>query len=98
MVAMLSAYASWYAEDSLQRARSVPKLIHGLKRQDRLVNARHCGTCEALFRTRRRALPTLLGQQKRQRRTSRQLRDEYGPYMEDALAAESHGYRSNSVA
>ena len=98
MLAMLSSYASWYAEDYLQRALSLPKLIHGLKHKDRFVNAMHCGTFEALFRNLRRALPTLLCKQKRKRRTSRQLLDEYGPYMEDALAASSHGYRSNSVA
>ena len=89
---------SWYAEDYLQRALSLPKLIHGLKHKDRFVNAMHCGTFEALVRHLRRALPALLCKQKRKRRTSRQLLDEYGPYMEDALAASSHGYRSNSVA
>ena len=87
MLAMLSSYASWYAEDYLQRELSLPKLINWLKRKDRFVNAMHCGTFEALFRHLRRALPTLLCKQKRKRRTSRQLLDEYGPYMEDALAA-----------
>jgi hypothetical protein len=87
MLAMLSSYASWYAEDYLQRELSLPKLINWLKRKDRFVNAMHCGTFEALFRNLRRALPTLLCKQKRKRRTSRQLLEEYGPYMEDALAA-----------
>jgi hypothetical protein len=98
MLAMRSSYASWYAADDLQRALRFPQVIKGLKRQDRWVNARPCGTCEALFRTLRRALPTLRCQPTRNRRTSRQLLDEYGPSMEDALAASSHGYRSNSVA
>ena len=87
MLAMLSSYAAWYAEDYLQRELSLPKLINWLKRKDRFVNAMPCGTFAALFRTLRRALPTLLCQQKRKRRTSRQLLDEYGPYMEDTLAA-----------
>jgi hypothetical protein len=87
MLAMISSYASWYAEDYLQRELSLPKLINWLKRKDRFVNAMHCGTFEALFRHLRRALPALLCKQKRKRRTSRQLLDEYGPYMEDALAA-----------
>jgi len=87
MLAILSSYASWYAEDYLQRALSVPKLIHGLNRKNRVVNAMHGGTFEALWRNRRRALPTLLCKQKRKRRTSRQLIEEHGAYMEDALAA-----------
>ena len=87
MLAILSSYASWYAEDYLQRALSVPQLIHGLNRKNRVVNAMHGGTFEALWRNRRRALPTLLCKQKRKRRTSRQLIEEHGAYMEDALAA-----------
>ena len=87
MLAMISSYASWYAEDYLQRELSLPKLINWLKRKDRFVNAMHCGTLEALFRNLRRTIPKLLCKQKRKRRTSRQLIEEYGPYMEDALAA-----------
>ena len=44
MLAMLSSYASWYAEDYLHRELSLPKLINWLKRKDRLVNAMHGGT------------------------------------------------------
>jgi hypothetical protein len=87
IVAMMSSYASWYAEDYLQRELSLPKLINWLKRKNRLVNAMPGGTVEALLRHLRRALPKLLCKQKRKRRTSRQLIEEYGVYMEDALAA-----------
>jgi Transposase DDE domain len=87
MVAMISSDASWYAEDYVERALSLPKLIHWLQRKDRFVNAMPGGTFEALFRNLRRVLPTLLCKQKRKRRTSRQLLEEYGPYMEDALVA-----------
>jgi len=44
MLAMISSYASWYAEDYLHRELSLPKLINWLKRKDRLVNAMHGGT------------------------------------------------------
>ena len=87
MLAMISSYASWYAEDYLQRELSLPKLINWLKRKNRLVNAVHDGTLEALLRNLRRALPKLLCKQKRKRRTSRQLIAEYEPYMEEAIAA-----------
>jgi hypothetical protein len=87
MLAMISSYASWYAEDHLHRELSLPKLINWLKRKDRLVNAMHDGTLETLLRHLRRALPKLLCKQRRKRRTSRQLIAEYEPYMEDALAA-----------
>ena len=87
VLAMISAYASWYAEDYLQRELSLPKLINWLKRKNRLVNAMHDDTLEALLRNLRRAIPKLLCKQKRKRRTSRQLIAEYEPYMEDALAA-----------
>jgi hypothetical protein len=87
MLAMISSYASWYAEDHLHRELSLPKLINWLKRKDRLVNAMHDGTLETLLRNLRQALPKLLCKQRRKRRTSRQLMAEYEPYMEDALAA-----------
>jgi hypothetical protein len=51
MLAMISSYASWYAEDYLQRELSLPKLINWLKRKNRLVNAVHDGTLEALCAT-----------------------------------------------
>jgi hypothetical protein len=87
MLAIISSYASWYAEDYLHRELSLPKLINWLKRKGRFVNAMHDGTLEALLRNLRRALPKLLCKQKRKRRTSRQLVEDYGPYMEDTLAA-----------
>lgn len=87
MLAMMSSYASWYAEDYLHRELSLPKLINWLKRKNRFVNAMHDGTLEALLRHLRRAIPKLLCKQKRKRRTSRQLIEEYGLYMEDAIAA-----------
>jgi len=87
MLTLISSYASWYAEDYLQREISLPKLINWLKRKGRFAKAIHVGTLDALFSDLRRALPTLLCKQKRRRRTSRQLIEEYGHYMEDALAA-----------
>jgi hypothetical protein len=98
MLTRISSYASWYAEDSLQRDISVPKLINWLKRTGRFAKAIHVGTLDALFSDLRRALPTLLCQQTRRRRTSRQLIEEYGHSMEDALAAESHDDESSSLA
>jgi hypothetical protein len=87
MLAMISSYASWYAEDYLQRELSLPKLINWLKRKCRFVNAMHFGTLETLLRNLRRAIPKLLCKQKRKRRTTRQLIEEYGHYMECVLAA-----------
>jgi len=84
---LVSSYASWYAEDYLQRDISIPKLITWLKRKGRFAKALHVGTLDALCIDLWRALPKLLCQQKRRRRTSRQLIEEYGYYMEDALAA-----------
>jgi len=54
---------------------------------DTLAKALHAGTLDALFIDLWRALPKLLCTQKRRRRTSRQLIEEYGYDMEDALAA-----------
>ena len=76
-----------YAEDYLQRELSLPKLINWLKRKGRLTNALHIGTLEALFNDLRRALPQGWCKQKRKRRTSRQLLEDYGYDMEGALAA-----------
>ncbi len=87
MIALVSSYASWYAEDYLQREMSIAKLIHWLKRKGRFAKAIHAGTLAALFIDLWQALPKLLCKQKRRRRTSRQLIEEYGYYMEDALAA-----------
>ena len=87
MIALVSSYVSWYIEDYLQREISIAKLINWLKRKSRFAKAIHAGTLAALFIDLWRALPTLLCKQKRRRRTSRQLIEEYGYYMEDALAA-----------
>jgi hypothetical protein len=87
MITLISSYASWYAEDYLQREISIPKLINWLKRTGRFAKAIHVGTLDALFIDLWRTLPTLLCKQQRRRRTSRQLIEEYGYYMEDALAA-----------
>ncbi len=87
MMTLVSSYASWYAEDYLQREISLPKLINWLKRKDRFAKAVHFGTLAALFSDLWQALPKLLCKQKRRRRTSRQLMEEYGHYVEDALAA-----------
>ena len=87
LMTLIASYASWYAEDYLQRERSIPKLINWLKRKGRFTNALHVGTLEALFNDLRRALPKGLCKQKRKRRTSRQLLEDYGYDMEAALAA-----------
>jgi hypothetical protein len=87
MMTLIASYASWYAEDYLQRELSIPKLINWLKRKGRLAKAMHVGPLEALFNDLRRALPKVLCKQKRKRRTSRQLLEDYGYYLEGALAA-----------
>ena len=87
MMTLIASYASWYVEDYLQRELSIPKLINWLKRKGRFTNALHVGTLEALFNDLRRALPKVLCKQKRKRRTSRQLLEDYGYDMEGALAA-----------
>ena len=87
MMTLIASYASWYAEDHLQRELSIPKLINWLKRQGRFAQAMHVGTLETLFNDLRRALPKGLCKQKRKRRTSRQLLVDYGYDMEGALAA-----------
>jgi len=87
MMTLIASYASWYAEDYLQRELSIPKLINWLKRQGRFAQAMHVGTLETLFNDLRRALPKVLCKQKRKRQTSRQLLADYGYYMEGALAA-----------
>ena len=87
MMALITSYASWYAEDYLHRELSIPKLINWLKRTGRFAKAMHVGTLEDLFTDLRRALPKMLCKQKRKRRTSRQLLEDYGYYLEGALAA-----------
>jgi hypothetical protein len=87
MMTLIGSYASWYAEEYLHRELSMPKLIHWLKRKGRFAHAMHVGTLEDLFNALRRVLPKVLCKQKRKRRTSRQLLEDYGYYMEGTLAA-----------
>src|SRR2546428_5933885 len=87
MMTLIATYDSWYAEDYLQRELSIPKLINWLNRKGRFTNGLHVGTLEDLFHDLRRALPKVLYKQKRKRRASRQLLEDYGYDMEDARAA-----------
>ena len=87
MMTLIASYASWYAEDYLHSELSMPKLINWLKRQGRFAHAMHVGTLGDLFNALRRVLPKVLCKQKRKRRTSRQLLEDYGYYMEGTLAA-----------
>jgi hypothetical protein len=87
MLAMVSSYAAWYVEDYLHKELSIPKLINWLKRKGRFAKAMHVGTLEDLFNNLRRALPKRLCKQKRKRRTSRQLLEDFGYYLEDVLVA-----------
>jgi Transposase DDE domain len=98
MIALVASYASWYAEEYLQREMRRAKLINGLTRTGRFAKALHAGTLDALCIDLWRALPTLLCTQKRRRRTSRQLIEEDGYDMEDALAASSPDDGSSSQA
>jgi hypothetical protein len=98
MIALVASYASWYAEEYLQREMRRAKLINGLTRTGRFAKAIHAGTLDALCIDLWRALPTLLCTQKRRRRTSRQLIEEDGYDMEDALAASSPDDGSSSQA
>jgi hypothetical protein len=43
MMTLITSYASWYAEDYLQRELSIPKLINWLKRKGRFARAMHGG-------------------------------------------------------
>ena len=87
MLTILSSYASWYAEDYLHRELSIPKLINWLKRKGRFAKAMHVGTLENLFNDLRRALAKGLCKQKRKRRTSRQLLEDFEYYLEDLMVA-----------
>jgi hypothetical protein len=82
MLAMVSSYAVWYVEDYLHKELSIPKLINWLKRKGRFAKAMHVGTLEDLFNNLRRALPKRLCKQKRKRRTSRQLLEDFGYYLD----------------
>jgi hypothetical protein len=50
MIALVSSYASWYVEDSLQRAMSIAKLINWLKRKSRwlLLDSRVVGFADVI--------------------------------------------------
>ena len=87
MLTIISSYASWYAEDYLHRELSIPKLINWLKRKGRFAKAMHLGTLEDLLNDLRHTLPKGLCKQKRKRRTSRQLLEDFGYYLEGVLAA-----------
>ena len=87
MMPLIASYASWYAEDDLQRELRIPNLINWLKRQGRFAQAMQVGPLETLCNDLRRALPKVLCKQKRKRRTSRQLLVDYGYSMEGALVA-----------
>jgi hypothetical protein len=78
LTTILSSYASWYAAAYLQREVSLHKLINWLKRDGRLAKALHGETWEALLLALRRDLPKLRCTQKRKRRTTQQLLEEYG--------------------
>ena len=67
-----------YAAAVLRREISLHKLIAWLKRKGRFAHAVHKGTIEALCSDLRRDMATLLCKQKRKRRTSQQLLEEYG--------------------
>ena len=74
----ICAYAVWYAAAVLRREISLHKLIAWLQRKGRFAHAVHKGTIEALCSDLRRDMATLLCKQKRKRRTSQQLLEEYG--------------------
>lgn len=78
LMTILSSYASWYAAAYLQRAVSLHKLINWLKRDGRFAKALHGETWDGLRIELRRDLPKLLCTQKRKRRTTQQLLEEYG--------------------
>lgn len=86
MMTLVYSYASWYAEDYLQREISIPKLINWLKRKGRFAKALHVGTLDALFIDLWRALPKLLCKQKRRRQTSRQLIENWLRVLEISLS------------
>jgi hypothetical protein len=78
LMTILSSYASWYAAAYLQREVRLHKLINWLKRDGRFAKALHGETWDGLLIELRRDLPKLLCKQKRKRRTTQQLLEEYG--------------------
>ena len=85
---MLSAYASWYAADHLQREISLHKLINWLKRKCRLSTAINTGNVDTLLSNLISDIPTMLCKQKRNRKTSRQLLDDEVHYLDQFLEDE----------
>jgi hypothetical protein len=85
---MLSAYASWYAADHLQREISLHKLINWLKRTCRLSTAINTGNVDTLLSNLISDIPTMLCKQKRNRKTSRQLLDDEVHYLDQFLEDE----------
>ena len=82
MLMRVCSYASWYAAAVLHREMSLHKLIVWLQRKGRFAHAIHDGTGEDLCRELRRDRAALLCKQKRKRKTSQQLLEEYGPSRE----------------
>jgi hypothetical protein len=85
---MLSAYASWYAADYLQREISLHKLINWLKRKGRFSTAINTGNVDTLLSNLISDIPTMLCKQKRNRKTSRQLLDDEVHYLDQFLEDE----------
>ena len=89
MVMRVCSYASWYAAAGLRREMSLHKLIVWLQRKGRFAHAIQDGTVEDLCRDLRRDLAPLLCKQKRKRKTSQQLLEDYGPSSERCSQGET---------
>jgi hypothetical protein len=85
---MLSAYASWYAADHLQREISLHKLINWMKRKCRLSTVIRTGNLDTLLSNLISDIPKMLCKQKRNRKTSRQLLDDEVHYLDQFLEDE----------
>ena len=96
MLMRICAYAAWYAAAVLRREISLYKLIAWLKRTGRFAYAVHEGTIEALCSDLRRDMATLLCKQKRKRRTSQQLLEEYG-YASERGTQEKRGLEDQAA-
>ena len=85
---IISAYASWYAANCLQREMSIHKLINWLKRKSRLSMAIYQGNMDTLLSNLRSDISKMLCKQKRKRKTSRQLLDDEVHYLDHFLEDE----------
>lgn len=85
MLHRLSAYATWYAAHPFQRAISIHKLIHWMKRTCRFSTAIHTGNLDTLLSNLLSDIPKMLCKQKRKRKTSRQLLDDEVYYLDHFL-------------